>query len=169
MTLSFGTISFIAILVIIFSLTIYSCNSSVKSSETQTINIDSLTMSPEVHDSLTPDQTTKVKKIYNTFSEVNPSTLEETISNFKRDQNPDNEINVWLNMATTYENFLSTRYSKLDLDKKKEVYKLILIRSMMSADEAKSQAGLKLLTDKETKEILDGYDNTLKPIIVEQK
>lgn len=128
MTLSFGTISFIAILVIIFSLTIYSCNSSVKSSDNQTINIDRLTVSPEVHDSLNTDQTTKVKKIYITFSEVNPSTLEETISNFKRDQYPDNEINVWLNMAKTYENFISTRTSKLDLNKKKEVYKLILIR-----------------------------------------
>ena len=169
MTLSFGTISFIAILVIIFSLTMYSCNTNAKSSDTQTVSIDSLTMSPEVHDSLNDDQTTKVKKIYNAFSEVNPSTLEETISNFKRDQNPDNEINVWLNMATTYENFISTRPSKLDLDKKKEVYKLILIRSMMSADEAKSQAGLKLLNDSEIKEILDGYDNTPKPIIVEKK
>ena len=169
MTLSFGTISFIAILVIIFSLTMYSCNTNAKSSDTQTVSIDSLTMSPEVHDSLNDDQTTKVKKIYNAFSEVNPSTLEETISNFKRDQNPDNEINVWLNMATTYENFISTRPSKLDLDKKKEVYKLILIRSMMSADEAKSQAGLKLLNDSEIKEILDGYDNAPKPIIVEKK
>ena len=169
MTLSFGTISFIAILVIIFSLTMYSCNTNAKSSDTQTVSIDSLTMSPEVHDSLNDDQTTKVKKIYNAFSEVNPSTLEETISNFKRDQNPNNEINVWLNMATTYENFISTRPSKLDLDKKKEVYKLILIRSMMSADEAKSQAGLKLLNDSEIKEILDGYDNAPKPIIVEKK
>jgi Glu-tRNA(Gln) amidotransferase subunit E-like FAD-binding protein len=169
MTLFFGTSSFIAILVIIFSLTMYSCNTNAKSSDTQTVSIDSLTMSPEVHDSLNDDQTTKVKKIYNAFSEVNPSTLEETISNFKRDQNPDNEINVWLNMATTYENFISTRPSKLDLDKKKEVYKLILIRSMMSADEAKSQAGLKLLNDNEIKEILDGYDNAPKPLTVEKK
>ena len=169
MTLSYGTISFIAILIIIFSLTIYSCNTNAKSSDTQTVSIDSLTISPEVHDSLNADQTTKVKKIYNAFSEVNPSTLEETISNFKRDQNPDNEINVWLNMATTYENFISTRPSKLDLDKKKEVYKLILIRSMMSADEAKNQAGLKLLNESDIKEILDGYDNAPKPIIVEKK
>ena len=40
---------------------------------------------------------------------------------------------------------------------------------MMSADEAKSQAGLKLLTDNEIKEILDGYNNAPKPLIVEQK
>jgi hypothetical protein len=40
---------------------------------------------------------------------------------------------------------------------------------MMSADEAKSQAGLKLLNDSEIKEILDGYDNAPKPIIVEKE
>ena len=171
MTPSFGTISFITVIVIIFSLTIFSCNPSKKSSDnqTQTVSIDSLTMSPEVHDSLSADQTTKIKKIYNTFAEVNPSTFEETISNFKRDQNPDNEINVWLDMATTYENFISTRPSKINLDKKKEVYKLILVRSMMSSDEAKSQAELKLLNDNEIKEILDGYDKVPKPLIVGQK
>lgn len=40
---------------------------------------------------------------------------------------------------------------------------------MMSSDQAKSQAGLKLLNENEINEILDGYDNTPKPLIVEQK
>lgn len=156
-TPSFSQNPFLLFFVIIICLTTFSCHSSEKS-ETQMANIDSLVIGPEVHDTLSVEQMTKIKKIFTTFSEVNPSTLEETISNFKRDLNPDNEIEIWLNMASTYENFVSTRPSKLDHDKKKEVYKLILIRSMMSADEAISQAKLTLLNDNEIKEILDNYD-----------
>jgi len=156
-------------IVVAFSFTMFACNSRVEPSDNQITEINNLTMSPEMHDSLAADQMMKIKKIYNTFSEVNPSTLEETISNFKRDQNPDNEINLWLHMATTYENFISTRPSKLDLDKKKEVFKLILIRSMMPSDEAKAQAELKLLNSNEINEILGSYDTAPKPILVEKK
>jgi hypothetical protein len=146
-------------------LTLYSCKDK---SNIKSVNANDLTLSPVVHDTLSTAQIEKIKKIQTTFAEVNPSSLEETITNFKRDRNPDNEIAIWLVMASAYENFISKR-ATLNLDKKEEVYKLILMRSMYNEAEAKIKSELKLLTDKEVLEIFSYYDLDAKPITVEQK
>lgn len=83
---------------VIIGLTLFSCktNDKVENPNVQTINTNDLTLSPVVHDTLNSDQIEKITQIQKAFSEVNPSTLEETITNFKRDRNPDNEIAIWL-------------------------------------------------------------------------
>jgi hypothetical protein len=48
--------------------------------------------------------------------------LEETITDFKRDLNPDNEIKIWLTMAEAYQNYLDSKKEKIDLNTKIEVY-----------------------------------------------
>jgi hypothetical protein len=151
-------------------LTFFSCKTNNKSdnSTIQTANPNDLTPGPIVHDSLSTDQIEKIKKIQVTFSEVNPSSLEETITDFKRDRNPNNEIAIWLAMANAYEKFTSKR-TTLDLNKKKEAYGLILMRSMANEAEAKAQSDLKLLTDEEVEEIFSYYKLEAKPITVEQK
>lgn len=125
------------------------------------MNPNDIQLSEVVHDSLTADQIQRIKKIQSTFAEVYPMSLEETITNFKRDQNPDNEIDIWLQMANTYHKYVSSKQSKLDLNTKKEVYKLILSRSMMSDEEAIANSKLTILTEKEAKEVLSYYK--LKP------
>jgi hypothetical protein len=54
----------------------------------------------------------------------------------------------------------------MELSKKKEAYKLILLRSMMDAEQAKQQAGLQLLTTQEIDEILSYYDKAPSPLKV---
>ncbi len=154
----------------ILGLTLFSCKTNNKSenSNVQTINANDLTLSPIVHDTLSSDQIEKIKKIQKTFSEVNPSSLEETITNFKRDRNPDNEIAIWLAMANAYEKFTSKNPS-IDISKKKEAYGLILIRSMENEESTKVKADLKLLTDKEVSEILSYYILEAKPLTVERE
>lgn len=109
---------------------------------------------------LTKEQIHKIKKIQFTLSEVHPVSLEETINIFKSDQNPDSEIDIWLQMANTYEWYLKTK-GKLDLKTKEEVFKLILSRSMMTEEAAIIDSELKILTQNEAKEILTHY--TLPP------
>ncbi len=139
-----------------------SCNSSKDEKQNvQTMNPNDIQVSEVVHDSLTTDQVQRIKKIQSTFAEVCPVSLEETITNFKRDQNPDSEIEIWLQMAKAYEKYLSGKNNKLDLNTKKEVYKLILSRSMMSDEEAIANSKLTILTEKDAKEVLSYY--TLKP------
>ena len=149
---------------------IFSCKTNDKrdDSSVKTVKASDLIASPVVHDTLSQVQIEKIKKIQIAFQEVNPSTLEETIINFKRDQHPDSEIAVWLTMADVYEKFTSIRTS-LDIEKKKEAYELILIRSMMDETEAKNQASVKLLTASEVAEIFSYYKSDPKPISVGNK
>eukprot|EP01035_Chromulina_nebulosa_P055322 gene55322-75815_t len=109
------------LLLTIFGFTLFSCKTNDKSenSKVQTINANDLTLSPVVHDTLNSDQIERITKIQRAFSEVNPSTLEETITNFKRDRNPDNEIAIWLAMANAYEKF-TAKNTSININKKKE-------------------------------------------------
>ena len=170
MTLTFNKTVPAFLLLTIFGLTLFSCKTNDKSekSNVQTVNVNDLTLSPVVHDTLNSDQIEKITKIQTAFSEVNPSTLEETITNFKRDRNPENEIDIWLAMANAYEKFTAKNKS-IDINKKKEAYGLILMRSMENEEGAKAKSNLKLLTDKEVSEIFSYYNLEAKPITVEQK
>jgi hypothetical protein len=158
------------LLLAMFGVTLFSCKPNDKSenSNVQTINANDLTLSPVVHDTLSPDQIERITKIQAAFSEVNPSTLEETVTNFKRDRNPDSEIAIWLAMANAYEKF-TAKNTSIDINKKKEAYGLILMRSMENEEGAKAKSNLKLLTDKEVSEIFGYYNLEAKPITVEQK
>jgi hypothetical protein len=156
--------------VCIIGLTQFSCKTKTNSdsSKVETVNVKDLTLSPVVYDTLNKQQLEKIKKIQEVFAEVNPSTLDETITNFKRDQNPDNEIAIWLTMATAYEKFI-LKNKNIDSKKREEAYKLILMRSMENETEAKIKSNLKLLSDKEVSEIFSYYNLEAKPITVEQK
>jgi hypothetical protein len=170
MTLTFNKVFPAFLLLTILGLTLFSCKTNDKSekSKVQIINVNDLTLSPVVHDTLSSDQIEKITKIQTAFLEVNPSTLEETITNFKRDRNPGNEIAIWLAMADAYEMFTAKNKS-IDIYKKKEAYGLILMRSMENEEGAKAKSNLKLLTEKEVSEIFSYYNLEAKPIAVEQK
>ena len=158
------------IFIAILTISIVSCKEKTKPEENvQNTNIESLTPGPIVHESLNKEQLDKIKFIQKTFNEVYPVSLEETITNFKRDQNPDNEINIWLNMAKTFQPFSTENSGEEKLDIRKEAFKLILMRSMMSEKEAKSNADLKLLNDNQIQEILKNYTLDVKPIKVDKK
>ena len=155
------------ILITILIFTIISCKEKKKSNNIETTNIENLTPGPIVNESLSKEQLEKIGFIQETFNEVFPVSLDETITNFKRDQNPDSEINIWLNMAETFNLFASKNSGIEKLEARKEAFKLILTRSMMSEKETINSAELKLLTEKEIKDILNNYTLKAKPIKVE--
>ena len=155
---------------IIATLILSSCNSnSEEQNEIQTINPYEIKQSEIVHNELTTEQINKIKKIHSTFQEVDNISLEQTITDFKRDLNPDNEIKVWLNMADAYENFLNSIDGKMDLNTKNEVYGLILSRSMMPNEEAIKNSNLKILSKNEAEKVLSFYKEEPDPIDVIQK
>ena len=65
----------------------------------QWIDINDLVPNTISLQELSEEQVVQVKKIHQTFSEVNPNTLEEWIDGFEVDLNPDNEIQIWLNIG----------------------------------------------------------------------
>lgn len=138
-----------------------------KNSEYQNIEIEKLNPSPIVHGSLTEAQLQHIKKIHGTFKEVYPISLEKIVANFKRDQHPDREIEVWMAMAETYQKFASKNRKEDQLEKRKEAFHLILMRSMMSEKETIKSLELKILIKKEMDEILTDYQLGKKPIKIE--
>lgn len=155
---------------VIVTLILSSCNSnSEEQNEIQTINPNEIRQSEIVHDELTKEQLVKINKIHSTFQEVDKTSLEQTITDFKRDLNPDDEIKVWLNMADAYQNYLNSIDGKIDLNTKKEVYSLILSRSMMPNEEAIKNSNLKILSKNEAEKVLSFYKAEPDPIDVIQK
>ena len=138
-------------------------------SETTEMAIQDLELNDVVHDSLTTEQINDITRIQEVFSEVNSTSLEETINNFKRDQHPDNEIAIWLKMADAYQRFTLRTDKSIAHDKKSEAYELILLRSMMTEEEVLDKSTPEVLTKDEVKEILSYYTDTPQPLKVEKK
>ncbi|MEO8255531.1 MAG: hypothetical protein ABI554_14210 [Flavobacterium sp.] len=147
----------------LFLFLILSCNK--KENQVQKINPNDIRINEVVHDSLTSEQIEKIKTIHNIFAEVDKSSLEQTITDFKRDLHPDNEIEIWLQMANAYKNYLS-KNSK-NLEEKKEIFKLILCRSMMNTEKAIENSDLKYLNKEDAEEVLSFYNNEPKPLTVQ--
>jgi len=72
-------------------------------------------------------------------------------------------------MADAYEKYLNSKQGQLGVKAKKEVFGLILSRSMMPADEAIKNSTLTFLTEKDAKEVLSYYTAMPDPIDVTKK
>jgi hypothetical protein len=142
---------------LVLSFALISCNSQNEKPKVEMMNVKDIQLGPVVHDTLSKEQLEKIAKIHSTLAEVNRASLEETITNFKRDQNPDREIQIWQNIASAYEMFIK-KHASLDLVKKDEAFKLLLLRSMMPASDAIEAAKLKVLNKAEVTELLTYYN-----------
>ncbi|OXA75389.1 hypothetical protein B0A65_21880 [Flavobacterium frigidimaris] len=139
-----------------------SCNN--KAEKIEKINPNNIKQNEVVSD-LTSEQIEKIKNIHATFAEVDKSSLEQTITDFKRDLHPQDEIEIWMQMAKAYEAYLSK--NKKNLNEKKEIFRLILSRSMMNSEEAIENSNLKYLSKKQAEEVLSFYNSAPQPLIVE--
>jgi hypothetical protein len=75
----------------------------------------------------------RVKRFKVTLADVDETSLEETIDNFKRDTHPEEELAIWERIANTYRLFLSHN-PKTDLTIKKEIFAVLLGASMGADD-----------------------------------
>ncbi|WP_432670372.1 hypothetical protein [Flavobacterium sp. SM2513] len=139
-----------------------SCSNKKKKEDSKTIMIDpsELTPGPIQHNELSESQTEKIKSIHKTFEEVYPITLEESITNFKRDLNIDKEINLWLKMKEAFISVLNEKkYEKVE--ERKEVFKIILMNTMMPKNEVKDNMEIKVLSENDTDYILNEFENQM--------
>ena len=104
----------------------------------------------------------RARRLQKTFSEIDPSSLEKWVDDFRRDVDPDNELKIWEQMATAYETVLASR--NLSLDGKREVYGVLLVRSGAPDEEVLKRVKLKVLTEKDAREILALYVGKPEPV-----
>jgi hypothetical protein len=109
----------------------------------------------QVRRELTRDQTMAIATIQRSLSEVDDLPLEEWLEGFRRDENPDREIAVWKRIAAVYTGV--TRDYNVNLDYKREVFKLLVAASMMPREEVPQNTALKILTAREIIGIMDQF------------
>ena len=67
----------------------------------------------------------RVKGFKNTLRDVETSTVEEALTNFQKDRNPESELELWECMALAYQDFNETN-PNLTLEEKKDVLRVLL-------------------------------------------
>jgi len=149
------------------TLALASCGADApKQGESQTIALENVRLGDVVQDSLTPAQVEKISRIQATFAEVYPVSLAETITDFRRDQHPDQEIATWLTMAAAYEKYVASQPKTFRPEARKEVFSLLLTRSMMPAAQVIAKSRLMFLSAPEAETVLSLYDAVPHPIQV---
>ncbi|MCZ4410765.1 hypothetical protein O3Q51_18255 [Cryomorphaceae bacterium 1068] len=160
------------ILYLFFFVALVSCQNEQQKIErtngkTEWIDPNTIQLSPIIQDSLTSGQIEKISYLHNTFKEVDPTSREKWIEDFMRDYNPDNEIEIWMTMANAYNSYV--QLGELNIEEKKEVYKILLMRSSAPADEVLSHIELDYLSEKEAKQVMQAYQLEAKPIRVSKE
>ena len=121
----------------------------------QLAELYSLKPGPIKHQGLSPNQMERIYKLRDTLAEVEHSSIEKWVDNFKRDANPDKELAIWERIADGYARYCSNRL--LSIEAKKDVFQLLLLRSMAPEQEVLNQVKLKTLTVDEAKETLKEF------------
>ena len=154
-------------LLLTLTVLLYSCQSGEQQTETEWIDPNTIEQGPIVRESLTSEQMDKIDYLYDTFKEVDPTPKEKWIEDFKRDQNPDREIEIWMMMANAFNTFCKEK--ELGPEVKNEVYQIVLIRSAAPEEEVLTHIELDYLTKEDTREIMQAYSLEAKPIRVIQE
>jgi hypothetical protein len=111
---------------------------------------------------LTHNQLKDIRYLFETFKDVDSARYDKWVDDFKRDKNPDSEIQVWMAMAYAYNSYCQDR--KLSKEMKMEVYQIIVMRSTEPEDEVLSELNLKFLSQKDALEVMQGYKLDAKPV-----
>lgn len=152
--------------VVLIALLVTGCDrgSTSGDAKTQWIDPSKLEPGPIRHASLTEGQMARVQRVQKVFSEVDPSPIEKWVEDFRRDANPERELSLWESMATAYETFTTSR--TLALAAKKEVFGVVLLRSGAPEEEVLKHLKLKILTEKDARDIMRLFSARPTPVTV---
>lgn len=136
--------------------------SEAKEPEIAWMDPNEIQLSPTMHDSLPEELLERIKIVHATFADVDGSPLDEWISDFKRDVEPESNVKIWEDMKVAYENYCDGR--ELSLEMRKEVFRVVLFRSMASPEEVLERIELSVLSAADASEIMRAYPSEPKPI-----
>lgn len=110
---------------------------------------------PIRRDALSDEQMARIRSLQATFAEVDGQTVEKWVDDFKRDADPDQELEVWERMAKAYRAYCDGR--KLSPEAKKDVYRVVLLRSMAPEKDVLERGKLKELSREEAIAVMKGF------------
>jgi|GEM_PF-797392 len=154
---------------VVLSIVLTACDRSTvaepeesKKTETEWIDPNEIQFSPIHHESLPEELLTRIKNVHSTFADVDGASLSEWITDFKRDGNPEENVEIWEDMQTAYLSYCKDR--DLDLATRKEVFRVLLFRSMASRAYVLEQLELSILSTDDAEAIMNAYSSDPKPI-----
>jgi hypothetical protein len=144
------------------------CGSTTSSPEPKGAWVDpnEIQQGPTLHDELPDQSLERIKAVHETFADVDGTPLEKWIDDFKRDLDPEGNIKIWEDMEVAYNSYCTDR--ELPLETRKEVFKIVLMRSMMPDADVLARLELKHVPANHVRAILSAYPGEAKPIDVIQ-
>jgi|ERR1035437_1483629 hypothetical protein len=143
-------------------------SSSVSSSPTtERIKVSEIASGPLKREKLSAQQVERIQKLQTLLAEVDNSSLEKWLEDFKHDEDPDREITIFEAIAQAYVGFCDTK--SRTLAQKEDAFALLLERSGTTDDEALKHHKLKILTLDEAREVLGLYKTLPMPILVRKR
>lgn len=133
-------------------------------SAVELIDPNSIQQGPTIHDALPDALLTRITNVHQIFGDVDGTPLEKWIDDFKRDLDPEGNVKIWEDMAVAYKSFCGKK--ELPLDTRKEVFKVVLMRSMMSDADVLSRLEVSRISVDDAKAIMAAYPSEAKPIEV---
>jgi hypothetical protein len=106
------------------------------------------------HDPFTGKIREDILEIQDKLHEVYPHDYEFWEDGFRRDQNPESEINLWLKIANMYEKHSS---KEITLEYKQDIFKLLVACSNSEPDKVLNIVELKSISKKEAEIIIKDY------------
>lgn len=121
----------------------------------QWVDPNTIQPGPIRREALTDEQMARIRALQATFVEVDGMTVEKWVDDFKRDLNPDKELMIWEQMAKAYRAYCNGK--QLSAEAKKDVYGIVLLRSMAPEPEVLQRVQLKQLTKEDAVEVMKGF------------
>jgi hypothetical protein len=97
------------------------------------VRLSDLHKGPIRHPVLSDEFIERIKTLKAMLGDVDPTTLEQTIDNFKRDANPESELLIWERIANTFQLFVSD-VATANAAMRKDVIAVLVGASMGSED-----------------------------------
>jgi hypothetical protein len=88
------------------------------------MQFDDIKPAPIRHSELPEPMLRRIRAAHAAVADVLPLTLDEWIDGFKRDENPERELEIWERMGGVYQ--LYTAYAELSDDQKMRVLRVVL-------------------------------------------
>lgn len=126
--------------------------STKKTGSTQWVDPSKLTPGPIRRDQLSVEQTKRIAAIRGLLGAVDSSPQEKWEDDFRRDADPDRELATWEAMAKAYARYTANK--NWPIDKRKELFAVLLVGSGAPPDEALAHMKLKIVSEAEAREAL---------------
>ena len=139
-------------------------SSQLLAEETTLVDPKEIQYNHYMHDSLPEELLVRIKATTDIFESIDGVSYEKAIDLYKRDLDPESNLEIWEEMVRVYKLFCTDRCS--EQEEKNDVYRTLLTRSMFNNEETLVRIELQSISKKEAKEIVSMYKLKAIPIPV---